>query len=139
MPSTGKKKGEAEGEARAVAGTPEAQEVAREGEAAGVEGQMEDHAKAEERRAKAAEKAAGLKSSPRDAEAPPTQKGSGDAKQYSTQRLIDEGPAFLGYPPHVVAGALAGSDKEYLSVDDARAAVESWLGQEVEYVHAEEA
>jgi hypothetical protein len=133
------KAGQQEAEARAVQGTPAAQDEAREGEAEKAEAQLAEQAKAEERRARDAQKASELKSAPADAEAPPTQKGSGEEAQYSVARLTADAYDFLGYPPHVVAGAFAGSDQEYYTRAEAKALVEKWLDSEVEYVHAEEA
>lgn len=49
--------------------------------------------------------------------------------EIAIERLIREGEAFLGHPPHVVAGALNDSDEDALTPDEARARVQAWLGE----------
>lgn len=139
MPAEKKGQKKDEAQARAVEGTPEAQDQAREGEAEQAQAELDEQAKAADARAKQQDKASELKAVPEDAETPPTQKGTGEDTQYSVARLTEAADDFLGHPPHVVAGALSASGKEYLTIGEARSVVEKWLGQEVEYVHAEEA
>lgn len=50
---------------------------------------------------------------------------------YSHERLVQDADAFTGYPPHIVAGALATSRKQNLSPDETKALVEKWLQSEV--------
>lgn len=50
---------------------------------------------------------------------------------YPVERLTTE-PGFLPeYPPHVIAGALAGANRKNMTLDEARAAVKKWLDSEV--------
>jgi hypothetical protein len=46
-------------------------------------------------------------------------------------RLIAEADAWVGYPSHVMAGAIAGNRKQKFSVNEAKAACKAYLGQEV--------
>lgn len=68
---------------------------------------------------------------PKGGEGAPTQKEEGGQTAYSVERLIAEAPSFLGYESHVVVGALHGTDKEFLTIDEAKAAVETWLGSDL--------
>ena len=61
----------------------------------------------------------------------PTQVEEGGETAYSIDRLIAEAPSFLGCEPHVAAGALHGTDKEFLTIAEAKEAVEAWLAREV--------
>lgn len=49
------------------------------------------------------------------------------APRYSVTRLMQDSVAFTGYPAHVLAGALHGDDREELTVDAAKKAIETWL------------
>lgn len=91
--------------------------------------QMEEVQAAEESIAAEKEKVAGLKSTPKDSEAPTERTVSGELR-YSRERLIEESYAFVGEPPHVVAGALATVGKAYLSRDETKAAVAKFLKAE---------
>lgn len=50
-----------------------------------------------------------------------------DADAIPVQRLITEGPAFLGVESFVVAGALSSVKKKSLTLAEAKAAVKTWL------------
>lgn len=50
---------------------------------------------------------------------------------YSRDRLIGEADAFLGQPPHVVAGAIASIHKQNLTLAEVEAAVQAFLTTEV--------
>lgn len=52
---------------------------------------------------------------------------------YDRERLLSESDAFLGVPPHVLAGALAlEPNKKNFSLDDAKSLVEKWQKRPVE-------
>ncbi len=53
------------------------------------------------------------------------------AELFPVKRLIAEGRAFIGYPPHVVAGALSGSGKDEMTKEEAARRVERWLASPV--------
>lgn len=59
----------------------------------------------------------------------PTQVQKSGETAYSHDRLIAEAEQRLGRPSYVVAGALALSDSEYLTIEDAQAAVVAYLGE----------
>lgn len=108
------------------AAEPEAQTA----EEAAEQQEQEESAAAKRERAK--ERAAEVKSYPADAEEPPTQKKvSGGETAYSVERLTTDARAFLGHPPHVVAGALYGVEKAYLTTDEAGKLVDEFLAREV--------
>lgn len=101
-------------------------------EAEVVAEQQEEAARAEERRAREAERAAGLKSVPEGA-LPPTEKqprGGGDT-QFARQWLLDNADSVLGHPKYVVAGALHLDESEYMTVAEARDKIERWLQSEI--------
>lgn len=52
------------------------------------------------------------------------------ARKYTRERLVREADAFVGHPPHVVAGALADLDQNEFSVKQVEDAVKNWLGPE---------
>jgi hypothetical protein len=54
----------------------------------------------------------GSKPSPTEAEKP-------EVETHSVEALIEGGPAWLGYSPHLVAGALAGQRKKHLTIEEA--------------------
>jgi hypothetical protein len=55
-----------------------------------------------------------------------------DADQFPVSRLSGaDSIALVGYPPHVVAGALAGVNRSKMTLDEAKAAVSAWLGSPV--------
>jgi hypothetical protein len=108
--------------AAAQAPDPEAAERAEEA--------AEQAAKAEERRAREAERAQEKKSYPDDADAPTQVQRSGE-DAFAISRLITDAPDFLGVASHVAAGALHNSDKEYLTVEQAKKQIDAWLGTEV--------
>lgn len=53
-----------------------------------------------------------------------------EAPTFSHERLIQRAARTIGYPAHVVAGALAGVEKENLTIEEARAACEQWVKSE---------
>ncbi len=103
----------------------------RKGEASAVEEQVADAERAQTRRERGMERAGERKSYPDEAEAPPSQRGSGDEAAYSHERLIASGGDFLGQPDFVVAGALHGNEQPYLTVKEASALVKSFLDREI--------
>jgi hypothetical protein len=103
-----------------------------------VEMLQEEEESAAEKRGRQAERAADRKGYPDDAGTPQQVKRGGDTA-YAVQRLIDDGEGLLGHPPHVVAGAMYGVDKEYLTADEARKLVEQWLDSPADPVEAVEA
>jgi hypothetical protein len=66
---------------------------------------------------------------PTPAEAAKAARTGGDA--IDRDRLIAESNAWVGYPSHVVAGALAGITKKQLTVNEVKAAVKAFLAGEV--------
>jgi hypothetical protein len=54
-----------------------------------------------------------------------------DALEFPVERLIAEGGQFLGHESHVVAGALSGVSRKNLTLEEAEAAVKTWLKSEV--------
>lgn len=116
--------------------TPEAEAATaqalaeREGEAQAVEEQAATEAEAAEKRAKAQASALELKSVP-DGAQPPTEKEVGGTTQFSRQFLLDNSTDLLGHPSHVVAGALYGDSREYMSVEDAQTTIDAWLAAPV--------
>lgn len=112
-------------------------EEARAAEADAVAAQVAQEEEAAEKRAEQAAAAANLKANQGEA-LPPTQKSVGGVTAYAMDRLISEGEGLLGYEPHVVAGAMHGVDKEYLTVDQAKARVERWLDSPADPVAAVE-
>ena len=63
----------------------------------------------------------------------PTQKeGEGGATAYHRDRLMGpEAVDLTGHPGHVVAGALADVEDDYLTTDEAKAKIDAWLGREI--------
>ncbi len=65
------------------------------------------------------------------AESQQSEKGTSHAAEqpakFPVARLIRDSFRFLGHPSHVAAGALHGSKKSEMTVDEAKAAVEKWL------------
>lgn len=53
------------------------------------------------------------------------------ATELSRERLLADSSDLIGHPPHVLAGALYGDDRESLSLDDAKAAVNDYLSREI--------
>jgi hypothetical protein len=51
----------------------------------------------------------------------------GGTTAFSRDRLLRDAQPLLGLDTHVVAGALHASTEEYLTIDEARALVETWL------------
>lgn len=101
-------------------------EAAREGEAEAVAEQTEQMQAASAKAAAEVEKVEGLKSTPDDSAAPTERKVSGEQK-YARERLIEEADDFVGYPSHVVAGALSMVPDAYLTRDETTKAVEEFL------------
>lgn len=64
---------------------------------------------------------------------------SKEATTYSRDRLVAEANEFLGYPPHVVAGALHDVRKQNLTVDETKNLVNKWLAKPVGTEEEEEA
>lgn len=97
---------------------------ARSGEAAAVQKQSERVARAEERRAEQRDEATegGIVAGER---------GSRRNPSYNRERLIAEADAIAGVPSHVMAGALHAHPREFLTADQAKKAVEDFLGREV--------
>lgn len=118
-----------EREAEAAA---EAQVREREGEAEAAAAQQEEETSAAAKRARAAEKASELKAVPEGAAAPTekTPAGGGDT-QFQRAWVLEHADALVGYPAHVVAGALYGNDQEYLTVAEVKAACAAWLDREI--------
>jgi hypothetical protein len=52
-------------------------------------------------------------------------------KTVPVARLMAESDAYLGYPDHVVAGALSGVNKKDMSIDEAKSLVNKWLQKPV--------
>lgn len=46
---------------------------------------------------------------------------------FTHERLIQRAARTVGYPSHVIAGALAGTDKEQLTIEETRALCEAWV------------
>lgn len=68
-------------------------------------------------------------------EAPPERDHA--ATKHSVDVLVSDAGAMLGVAPHVVAGALATGNKQSYTLEDAKAAVESFLGRDVKSDPAE--
>lgn len=64
---------------------------------------------------------------------PKAGRASSDEETFPVGRLLDDAPALLGHPSHVLAGALdhAGITKDNLTTDEAREAIDSFLAHEV--------
>jgi hypothetical protein len=91
--------------------------------------------RAEDRRDAQAERAASLKSYDASAELPPTQKQVRGVTAYAVSRLLEpDSNDDFGHPQHVLAGALFGIDKEYLTRDEIDARVRQFL-KSPSYVH----
>lgn len=58
---------------------------------------------------------------------PPTEQEQGDVTAFTPQWLIDNSEAVLGYPVQVTAGALLGSEEEFLTVEQAKGTIATWL------------
>lgn len=54
-----------------------------------------------------------------------------EAEEFPVERLVQESQDFLGVPRHVAAGALSGVNKQNLTVEEADAAVKTFLKAEV--------
>lgn len=62
-----------------------------------------------------------------------TQADSGEElERFARQRLVQDAYGFFRCPGHVVAGALAGVDKEQLTLPEAQAAIDEWLKSTVQ-------
>jgi hypothetical protein len=87
---------------------------------------------AAERRAAEQDKVLGRASVPEGSDAPSEIGGAKGADlKIARERLIDNAAAYLRQPPFVVAGALHGDKRAYLTLDQAREAVEQFLSREV--------
>lgn len=51
-------------------------------------------------------------------------------RKYPRERLVRESEAFVGQPPHVVAGALADLKADEFTVNQTETAIKNWLGAE---------
>lgn len=90
------------------------------------EREAEDAQRAEERREAERDKRADKDG------APPGElekKGGRTAPQYSRERLIEAAGELFGVPHHALVGALHSDEREYLTVDEARAALDAYLGE----------
>lgn len=67
---------------------------------------------------------------PASDEAPPSQIEKGGVTAYSVERLLTDGAGLVGYEPHVIAGAVYGTEADYLTPDEVRDLVEPWLEKE---------
>jgi hypothetical protein len=67
------------------------------------------------------------------------EKSSEPANKIPVARLQAESQERLGYPSYVVAGALHGSTKKELTIDEAKSLVTKWLQKPVATATAEEA
>lgn len=108
---------------------------AREDQAVAVEEEIDDALDAEEKRERERERVENLKSTPKDSAAPTQRSVKGGDTAYAVERLIAEADEFLGEPPHVVAGALYGIDKEYLTVGEAQKLVSNFMSSESPVTH----
>lgn len=101
-------------------------------EAERVEAAQKAEQKAAEKRQAVQEKQAATASDKlgTDAGAPSERTRKGD-KSFSRERLLTDSQDLVGHPPHVLAGALYGDDREYLTLDEAEAAVNDYLSREV--------
>jgi hypothetical protein len=64
------------------------------------------------------------------AAAAPEDETGGDSRKFSRDRVLTESDQIAGVPAHVVAGALAGDDREDLTVAQIKRAVEKYQGHE---------
>lgn len=62
-----------------------------------------------------------------------------EAETFSVEALIEGGQAWLGYSPHLVAGALSGQRKKHLTIDDAAKIVRRFAERDIVLPSAEEA
>lgn len=108
-----------------------ASEPATGDEAAEVEEQQEQAAAAEEKREKTAEKRAMSRKDYVEGSDPPSQVTKGGETAYSHERLTADSMAFLGEPPHVVAGALYGNDEAYLTLAETTTLINTFKAREV--------
>lgn len=105
---------------------PEQSEAERARKDAAKERQAADQRVAEE------ERVLGRASVPDGSDAPSEIGGSRGAEtKIARDRLIDNAAAYLRQPPYVVAGALHGDKRAYLTLDQASEAVERFLSREV--------
>lgn len=51
--------------------------------------------------------------------------------KFPVQRFREEAPALVGYPNHVVVGALHGSDRKEMTRSQVQSAVQKFLNREV--------
>lgn len=102
-----------------------------------VEQLQEEEEAAAEKRGRQAERASERKGYPDDAGTPQQVKRGGETA-YAVKRLVDDGEGLLGHPPHVVAGAMYGVDKEYLTVAEAGKLIDKWLESPADPVAAVE-
>jgi hypothetical protein len=108
----------------------------REGEAERVEEQQQLEAQASERRTRERSRASARKSIPEGAEAAEATRGGETAYPY--QRLIDDADDFFGHPAYVVAGALHGVDREFLTLGEVEGFIDDFLNHEVNPAPAEQ-
>lgn len=53
-------------------------------------------------------------------------------RRYTPEELLSDARAIVGYPTHVLAGALHDDDRKELTADSARSLCEKWLKKPVE-------
>jgi hypothetical protein len=72
------------------------------------------------------------------AEALKSAESSEDAESYPVEYLI-ENPSLVGQPGFVLAGAVSGTNRKNLTIDEARAACDTWLKAKVKTDQPQEA
>lgn len=114
----------------------ETSQAAREGEAERAREEAEAESEAAAKRGRERQRASARKSIPEGAQAAEATRGGETAYPY--QRLIDDAQDFFDVAPHVVAGALYGVDREYLTRDEVGALIEEWQAKEINPAPADE-
>lgn len=90
-------------------------------------------ADSESTQSKSTRRSAAAKSDDVQAETQSTGNGNDSPPPIPVSQLVTDGSELLGYPSHVVAGALYGRDPdEELEIDDAKSQIETWLQKPVE-------
>lgn len=66
------------------------------------------------------------------------QQSEPEPEKHSIEALIEGSQAWLGYSPHLAAGAFAGQHKKHLTLDEARELTKAYAHAEIKLPSAEE-